>query len=109
MSQPFDFESVQYPMFKVTEEEKQELIRARAMPTDNTPEFLCVRINMPSLQSKIAKVLGGHGAVLENFTFPNVPTSNKDLWDNFGYNARYNVDGRKLRDVWVDKLLEFNA
>jgi hypothetical protein len=108
---PFDFESVQYPMFKVTEEEKQDLIRARAMPA-NATEFLCIRVNVSSLESKIAAALGGYHATLETYLFPgDESTSNDELFEKYNYDCRYpnKRDSRKLRDVWVDKLLAFNS
>lgn len=103
---PFDFESVQYPMFKVTEEEKQDLIRARAMPVESSPEFLCIRVQNPYLESKIQKSLEG-AFILEQYLFPNIETKSK-AYEVLGlYGDRH--DFRKLRDVWVDKLLAFNS
>ncbi len=96
--QEFDFDSVQYPMFELTEEEKGWLLEVKGK---HEYPYLCDRLRFllgsrtSQLCCKIQEVLGG-----EYLT---------TLEDALFIRWKYGRERCKLRDVWIDKLIEFNS
>lgn len=85
-----------YPMFKTTEREKQELRRALEVKGSH---FLCLRINLPSLEEKIDNALCGNGT-LSGYLYDKSPS----VW---GTDIDWLMGHREVRDIWVRKLLEY--
>jgi len=102
-------ESLKYPMFTTTPEEK--LILEKVLSTEFETFFLCCklrRIEAPlSLRKKVGDSIGDE-VVLEYYLFggceayESLPYDTKDFYNNYD-------NANELRNIWIRKLLAYEG